>query len=63
MPIVADNFTIPVSLILLSYTVVRTTVYSSVPQYTAVRFLQAVPNPTFYLHILFANDNLNIVDT
>ena len=51
MPIVADNFTIPVSLILLWYTVVRTTVYSSVPWYTAVRFLQAVPNPIDKLKI------------
>ena len=49
MPIVADNFTIPVSLILLWYTVVRTVVYSSVPRYTAVRFLQAVPNPSIFV--------------
>ena len=46
MPIAADRFTITVSLILLRYTVVRTAVCGSVPQYTAVRFLLAVPNPS-----------------
>ena len=33
MPIVADSFTITVSLILLRYTVVRTAVFSRVPRF------------------------------